>query len=190
MAQGRGPSRHVRLSSRRRCRGRQAHPPAAAYQRRDYEPGGNVGDARSERVAGSDAGIDIAAAVREGGPALRLARQASRRAARHDRGGGRTRDPLHHRHSHRHRRDAGRADRLAAGDRRAAPASRPHPGSHHPELPRQGRYADGARRRTGDGRSALDCGRRAADPRPADEHPVAAQSQLRRLPAASVGGDQ
>ena len=34
----RGPSRHIRLPARRRCRGRQAHSPAAAYQRRITSP--------------------------------------------------------------------------------------------------------------------------------------------------------
>ena len=47
---------------------------------------------------------------------------------------------VHHRHPDRHRRDARRAHRGAAGDPRPARALRPHPGSHRPELPRQARH--------------------------------------------------
>ncbi len=44
-----------------------------------------------------------------GRPAFRLARQGSRCAPCRDRGGGPRRCAIHHRHPHRHRRDAGRA---------------------------------------------------------------------------------
>ena len=59
-------------------------------------------------------------------------------------------------------------------------ALRPHPGNHRPELPRQARHAHGATRRSRAGDHALDDRGRAADVRPGDEHPGAAEPAARR----------
>ena len=71
-----------------------------------------------ERVAGADARVDEPAPAREGRRPLLGARQGSRRAPPHARGGRRAPDPLHQRHPARHRRDGGRARRHAARDPR------------------------------------------------------------------------
>mgnify|MGYP003693876001 CR=1 FL=1 len=79
-----------------------------------------AGAARGHRQPGHHARIDQRAAVRKGRRALRLARQASGRAAGDDPAGRRTESAVHHRHPDRHRRDARGADRGAAGDPRPA----------------------------------------------------------------------
>ena len=106
---GRGPSRHVRLSARRRCRGRQG------TRLLPHMNAGIMGPA--EMAAMRDVSvsqglmleIDLERLCEKGGPHYGSPDKASGRAARHDRGGGRTRHPVYHRYSHRHRRDAARA---------------------------------------------------------------------------------
>ena len=71
---------------------------------------------------------------------------------------------------------AERIDSLLAIDATASPP-RPHPGSHHPELPRQGRHRHGARAGAGRRRHAVDRRDGADRVRAGDEHPGAAQSQ-------------
>ena len=89
-------------------------------------------------------------------PAFRLARQAPGGAARDHRGRRRSRGAVHHRHPDRHRRDAARAHRGAAGAARPARAPRPPAGNHHPEFPRQARHPHGATRPSR--RSTIICG--------------------------------
>ena len=157
--------------------------PAAARQSRRHDARGDRGAARGHRQPGHHAGIDQRAAVREGRRALRLARQASGRAAGDDPAGRRTEGAVHHRHPDRHRRDARGAHRGAAGDPRPARAVRPHPGSHRPELPRQARHQARRRRGARPRRPAVDHRPGAADPRAGHEHPGAAQPVARRLSA-------
>ena len=71
--------------------------------------------------------------------ALRLARQAARRAPGRDRPRRAPGDPVHERHPDRHRRDAPRARRGADRAARPARAPRPPAGGDRAELPREGR---------------------------------------------------
>ena len=103
----------------------------------------------------------------------------ARRLATH-RGGRRGGGAVHHRHPDRHRRDAARAHRGAAGAARSARAPRPHPGNHRPEFPRQARHAHGGGARARSRRPSVDDRGGAADLRAGDEHPGAAQSDARR----------
>ena len=105
--------------------------------------------------------------------------------------GRRSRGAVHLRHPDRHRRDAARAHRGAAGAARPARALRPHPGNHHPEFPRQARHAHGAARPspTLDEHLWTIAVARilfGAD----DEHPGAAQSRRRRAAATDRGRHQ
>ena len=99
----------------------------------------------SLRLAGNHAGEHLRASVREGRSALRVARQGAGSPAGDTALRWRTESPVHHRHPDRDRRDARGADRFAARDPCAARGARPHPGSDHPELPRQVRHEDGGR---------------------------------------------
>ena len=113
---------------------------------------------------GSDAGDDVGAALAPRRPALRLARQAPGRAARHHRRRRRGARPVHDGDPDRDRRDAGGAARRAARDRRCARAPRPHPGGDRPELPREAGHEDGGRAGAAARRPPLDACRRPADP--------------------------
>ena len=73
--------------------------------------------APGERIAGHDAREHRGAALRPRRPALRLAGQATGRAARNAAAGGRACRAVHHRHPDRHRRDAARAHRGPDGHR-------------------------------------------------------------------------
>ena len=80
-----------------------------------------------------------------GRAALRLARQASGRAAADDRGRRPPRDPVHHRHPRRDRGGRAGAGRVRVRDPRPPPALRAHPGGDRAELPREARHGDGGR---------------------------------------------
>ena len=100
---------------------------------------------------------------------------------------------VHDRTADRHRRDAGRAHRVAARDPRAARALRAYPGGDRPELPGQARHAHGQRCGAGAGGSPVDRRRGAHRPRPGHEHPGPAQPAARRdwrnssTPASTTG---
>ena len=93
-------------------------------------------------------------------------------------------------HPDRHRRDPARAHRVAAGVARPARALRPYPGNHHPEFPGQARDPHGAGARARPRRPSVDDRRGAADLRPGDEHPGAAQSEPGRARRDDRGRDQ
>ena len=97
---------------------------------------------------GTHAGERERQALRARPGASRQPGQAPRGAARSPAAGRRAARALHHRHPDRHRRDAGGTDRGAARYRGAARPPRPHPGSHHPEFPRQAAHAGRRRRRS------------------------------------------
>ncbi len=122
--------------------------------------------------------------------AFRLARQSAGRAARDDRGGGRSRRALYLGDPDRHRRDTRRTDRGAAGAPRTTRALQPYPGNHRPEFLRQAGHEDGGRGGARSRRSSLDHRDRAADFRRGDEHPGAAQSRGRRVTAPRRGRHQ
>ena len=128
------------------------------------------------------------AAVRTRPGRTRQPRQAPGGTAGDAAAGRRAARALHHRHPDRHRRDAGGADRGAAGDRRDPRAIRPYPGSHHPELPCQAAHQAGGRGGAGPGRPALDHRRGAAGAGRGDEHPGAAEPVARRLPRLVAAG--
>ena len=83
--------------------------------------------------------------TREGRPALRQPGQGPRRPAARPGGRGPQQRPVHHRHPHRHRRDAGRAGRLGLRHPEGGPRVRRHPGSHRAELPGQAGHQDARR---------------------------------------------
>ena len=91
---------------------------AAAPQSRRDGRGLAQAPAQGVGVAGHHAGDGVRPAVGARGSAFRLARQGAGRAPCHLGGGGPRAGALHDRHSDRHRRDAGRAHRGAAGDPR------------------------------------------------------------------------
>ena len=86
----------------------------------------------------------VRTAVRQGRPALRLARQGAGRAAAHDRGRRPPGDPVHHGHPRGDRRDRERARRVPPRDPRRASPIPPRAGGHRPELPREARHGDAA----------------------------------------------
>ena len=88
--------------------------------------------ARGDRLAGPDAGVDLRAP--DGHRPRRLPDQAPGAAPRDDRGGRRAEDPVHQRDPGRHRRDRGRAGRIARSVGGVARPPRPPPGDHPPEL--------------------------------------------------------
>ena len=96
---------------------------------------------------------------------------------------GRTARPIHDRHSHRHRRDTGRASRGADRHPRSASPFRAHSGGHRSELPRQARHQARRRRGARSRRPHLDHRRGAPDPGPRDEYPGSAQPVAGRLSA-------
>ena len=85
------------------------------------EPRGPRAAARGDRLAGPDARVDHRAA--DGDRPRRLADQAPGAAAGDDPRRRRAADPVHERDPGRHRRDRGRAGRVARGARRGARAS-------------------------------------------------------------------
>ena len=82
-----------------------------------------------------------------------------------------------------------RAERLEALRRspRSHARTRPYPGSHHPEFPRQAAHQAGRGGGAGPRRPALDHRRGAAGAGRGDAHPGAAEPVARRLPAAGRG---
>ena len=122
----------------------------------------------------------------QGRPALRQPGQGSQGQAPRPRGRRAQQRPLHHRHPHRHRRDARRASRLDLRDPQGVPRVRRHPGSHRAELPRQAGHEDARhpRRRTrGPGRH-----HRGHPPRPRPEGARPGAAQPRRRPAPADPG--
>ena len=96
-----------------RARGDRA---AAAPEPRRPDLGRAAAAEAGRAVHGDDARDDVGAAVGRARPAaLRLAGQGARRTPPRPRGRRPLVDPVHHRHPRRHRRDAGRARRGAAG---------------------------------------------------------------------------
>ena len=138
---------------------------------------------------GADARDAVRSAVGAGRPALRLARQAPRSAARDAAPCGRGARAVHDRDPDRDRRDAGRAARRAARDRRGGAA---RPGGDRPELPRQARHAHGRRARAAARGAALDDRGGAPDPpaggrRAGAAEPDRATSRGCSTPASTTG---
>ena len=100
---------------------------------------------------------------------------------------------VHHRHPDRHRRDPGRAGRLALRDAPHGPRVRAHPGGHHPELPRQAGHGDARDARRRAARAGRDGGGGPDHHGPAGPDPGAAQPDRRRVrrcccgPASTTG---
>src|SRR5216683_43070 len=109
--------------------------------------------------------------------------QSSRPSPPHHRRSWQTQHRVHHRHSDWHRRNLGRAHRLAPCDSKAPRKIRPHPGSHHSEFPRQARYPHGCASGAVSGRHAAYHRPRALDSWPANERPGTAEPELRGFPA-------
>ncbi len=188
---GRARPRHDDFLSRGNgARGVRGNGPVPACESRCADQGRYRPPAQGLDFAGTDAGERLAAPVREGWPALRLARQASGRAAGDDPHGGRASRPLHDGHPDRHRRDAARKNRIASGTAGPARALWPRAGDHHPEFPRQGGHQDGFGAGARAGRAAMDHRRRAPRFRAGNEHPGAAQPQPGRAAPADGGRHQ
>ena len=88
---------------------------------------------------------------------------------------GQARHPVHDRHPHRHRRDAGRARRRAPGHPRPPRALRPHPGGHRPELPGQAAHPDARQPEPALDDLLPDAGGGPPPAGPGHEHPGAAE---------------
>ncbi len=137
--------------------------------------------ARRFGIARHHAGNGLGAAL--GGVAARIsALRTSIPSARlcDDRRGRSCRRAVHYGYLDRHRRDAPRAPRGAARHPRFPRTPWAHPGSDHPEFPRQARHADGRRARALARGANLDHRGCPAHLRIGDEYPDAAQSSPRR----------
>ena len=129
---------------------------AAASQPRGHVASRSRPPARGVGLGRHHGRVDVGTPVRAGRPALRLARQTAESAARHPARSRRSGSAVHHRHSHRHRRDAPGTPRVAARDPRHRRAIWSHPGSDRAELPRQAGHPDGGGARALAGGAAVD----------------------------------
>jgi hypothetical protein len=162
-AGGDGLCHHARLSRGDGRAGLQGDRPAAAFQSR---PDGRCRSRQAAHGLGVDGhhARDRGRAIgRAWWAAFRRTRQGAGAAARDAEGSRRSQGAVHLGHPDRHRRDARRADRVAAGAARPARSARPSAGSHHPELPGQARHTHGERPGAVVRRVAVDRRGRAAD---------------------------
>ncbi len=168
----------ARISRTRGTGGARGDRALAARQSRGDVRRRPLGAAVGERLSGDHAGDLLAAALGAGRAALRLTGQASGAATRDDPPCGRAARAVHDRDPDGHRRDPRGADRGAARDPGAGGEVRARAGGDRPELPRQARHADGGLSGAVARRAALDGRRGQGRPRPALEHPGAAEPEL------------
>jgi hypothetical protein len=164
-------------------------PPAPQPGRHDLDglPAPQAGRAVDGHDAGDDGDPPVVRARR---PAPRLPGQGTGRAAAGPRGRGPLLGPLHLRHPHRHRRDLRGARRVAVRPPQDLPRPPRHPGTDHPELPRQAGHRDARHAGRGTRRAGRHGRRRPARPRPRRLSPGAAEPGRRRVRAADRGRDR
>ena len=182
---------HARVRARVRDRRAGGDGPAAAPQPGRHELGGAHAAQARRAQHGDDAGDHgHPAVVGEGRAALRQPGQGARRPApdaHRRRAGGR---PVHHRHPHRDRGDAGRAGRVAVRDPGRRPRARARPGDDRPELPGEAGHRDGARPGRRSRRPRRHDRRRPAGARPEDAAAGPAEPRRRRVRAHAPRRDR